>query len=257
MAVKSSGALSFTTDIVGEFGGTTPHSLSEYIRGGSLVPDGPADNADIPTTTADINFSDFYDSVSTVLVTYEMIGGGGGGGAGEIGNDTPTGSAPDGGTGGTTSFSGTGFTTVSATGGAGGQGNSGAPYPTGGPAGQASFYGAGGAGGINSDTSGRPTDGSSPAATSYGAGGGGGGTSFETNSSATQAQAAVRKTGTIYIAPGTNVSITIGAGGAGTSSNSLWKAGAAGAGGYLKLTVTGHAAVEFTTPGSHSYTIPS
>ena len=63
MAVKSSGALSFNTDIVGEFGGTAPHSLSEYKRNGSLVPDANA-NSDIPTTNSNIQFSDYYGSTA-------------------------------------------------------------------------------------------------------------------------------------------------------------------------------------------------
>lgn len=65
MAVKSSGSLSITTDIVGEFGGSTPHSLSEYKRGGSLVPDVSANSA-IPTTNSNIQFSDFYGAVKIV-----------------------------------------------------------------------------------------------------------------------------------------------------------------------------------------------
>lgn len=64
MAIKSSGSLSITTDIVGEFGGSTPHSISEYVRGGSLVPDGPSANANIPTSTSNIQFSDFYGAVN-------------------------------------------------------------------------------------------------------------------------------------------------------------------------------------------------
>ena len=64
MAIKSSGALSITTDIVGEFGGSTPHSISEYVRGGSLVPNGPSANADIPTSTSNIQWSDFYGAVN-------------------------------------------------------------------------------------------------------------------------------------------------------------------------------------------------
>jgi len=71
MAVKSSGSLSFATDIVGEFGGTAPHSLSEYVRGGSLVPDVTANNA-IPTTTSNISFSDFY-STTNVVYTLSAI----------------------------------------------------------------------------------------------------------------------------------------------------------------------------------------
>lgn len=68
MAVKSSGTLSFNTDIVGEFGGSTPHSLSEYKRGGSLVPDISTNN-DIPTTNSNISFSDFYDTVAVTVLT--------------------------------------------------------------------------------------------------------------------------------------------------------------------------------------------
>lgn len=66
MAVKSSGQLSFNTDIVGEFGGSAPHSLSEYKRGGSLVPSGPSANSDIPTTNSNIQFSDFYGAIQAV-----------------------------------------------------------------------------------------------------------------------------------------------------------------------------------------------
>ena len=70
MAVKSSGSLSFNTDIVGEFGGQAPHSLSaEYYRGSSLVPDASA-NSDIPNAVnTEISFSDFYGSVSELGVT--------------------------------------------------------------------------------------------------------------------------------------------------------------------------------------------
>ena len=66
MAIKSSGSLSINTDIVGEFGGSTPHSISEYVRGGSLVPNGPSANANIPTSTSNIQWSDFYGAVNEV-----------------------------------------------------------------------------------------------------------------------------------------------------------------------------------------------
>lgn len=58
MAVKSSGSLSFNTDIVGEFGGSTPHSLSEYYRGGSNV--GSWVSA-VPASGT-VSFSDYYDT---------------------------------------------------------------------------------------------------------------------------------------------------------------------------------------------------
>ena len=49
MAVTGSAPISIT-DLVTEFGGSAPHSLTEYYRGGSLVPD-YAQNSGIPTTT--------------------------------------------------------------------------------------------------------------------------------------------------------------------------------------------------------------
>lgn len=61
MAVKSSGTLSFDTDIVGEFKGTKPHSLSEYYAGGANVPAGTTGTGGhaIPSSGT-IKFSDFY-----------------------------------------------------------------------------------------------------------------------------------------------------------------------------------------------------
>ena len=105
MAVKPSGSLSFNTDIVGEFGGSTPHSLSEYYRGGANVPSGVTA---IPASGA-IDFSDFYGTSNVVDVVYYVVGSGGGGGG--AGNGT-AGTA-----GATTSISGSGFTTVTSTGG--------------------------------------------------------------------------------------------------------------------------------------------
>ena len=48
--------------IVNEFGGTAPHSLNEYYRGGGLVPNTPT-NAAIPTSGA-IALSNFYGSAN-------------------------------------------------------------------------------------------------------------------------------------------------------------------------------------------------
>ena len=62
MTIKSSGSLN-TTEIVAEWGGSQPNSLSEYYAGGSLVYSGAADgdgNA-IPSSGSAIKFSDFYD----------------------------------------------------------------------------------------------------------------------------------------------------------------------------------------------------
>lgn len=66
MVIKTSGDLSIS-DIVTEFGGTAPHSLSEYYRGGSLVPDSTL-NQNIPLTGS-IRLSDFYGAQNTVYYT--------------------------------------------------------------------------------------------------------------------------------------------------------------------------------------------
>lgn len=61
-------AISMTT-IATEFGGTVPHSLSEYYRGGGLVPNTPG-NAAIPTS-GQIAMNNFYGSANrnTVALT--------------------------------------------------------------------------------------------------------------------------------------------------------------------------------------------
>ena len=65
MALQSSGTISLN-DIAGEFGGSTPHSLSEYYRGGGNVPNSTANNS-IPTS-GQISFSQFYGgtNISTI-----------------------------------------------------------------------------------------------------------------------------------------------------------------------------------------------
>ena len=78
MAIVGSGAISLGTaagtnrSISGEFGGSTPHALSEYYRGGSEVPNTSANN-DVPTSST-IKFSDFYDSVNFAATGNEAIG---------------------------------------------------------------------------------------------------------------------------------------------------------------------------------------
>lgn len=59
-------AISIDT-IATEFGGTTPHSISEYYRGGGLVPNTPG-NAAIPTS-GQIALGDFYGSANRVAYT--------------------------------------------------------------------------------------------------------------------------------------------------------------------------------------------
>jgi len=66
MALPGSGQLSIN-DIVGEFGGSAPHALSEYYRGGSLVPDS-ATNSGVPTS-GQIKISDFYGAADQLWST--------------------------------------------------------------------------------------------------------------------------------------------------------------------------------------------
>ena len=100
MALQTSGAISLA-NIAGEFGGTAPHSMSEYYRGGAYT---TSNATNVPTSGA-ISFSNFYgavkqfqftsplsttnyDSSTTwtkpssgeVAVVYLWGGGGGGGG---------------------------------------------------------------------------------------------------------------------------------------------------------------------------------
>lgn len=58
-------AISMTT-IATEFGGTVPHSLNEYYRGGGLVPNTPGNSA-IPTSGT-ISMGNFYGSANRVAV---------------------------------------------------------------------------------------------------------------------------------------------------------------------------------------------
>jgi len=69
MTLPSSGPLSIE-DIANEFGGTAPHSLSEYYRGGDFVPDSSLTQS-IPTSGS-ISISDFYDT--TNYTTLEILG---------------------------------------------------------------------------------------------------------------------------------------------------------------------------------------
>lgn len=59
-------AISINT-IVGEFGGSVPHSISEYYRGGGLVPNTPGNSA-IPTSGA-IALGNFYGSANRAAYT--------------------------------------------------------------------------------------------------------------------------------------------------------------------------------------------
>ena len=63
MACPSSGTITIQ-DIVDEFGGSTPHSLSEYYRDGDNV---PGNNTNVPTSGA-ISLSNFYDAVNEIQI---------------------------------------------------------------------------------------------------------------------------------------------------------------------------------------------
>jgi len=67
MALQSSGQITIA-NIVTEFGGTAPHNLTEYYRGGAYVPNGPAGNASIPTS-GQISLTNFYGGVSSTTIT--------------------------------------------------------------------------------------------------------------------------------------------------------------------------------------------
>lgn len=62
MAIKSSGTISLAGDIVAEFGGSAPHSLSEYYRNAGLV---SSANTSVPTSGS-VSFSDFYGTTAVV-----------------------------------------------------------------------------------------------------------------------------------------------------------------------------------------------
>lgn len=65
MALTSSGSININA-IVGEFGGSAPHALSEYYRNGGEV---PANNTNVPTS-GQIKLSDFYSAVNEIQQVY-------------------------------------------------------------------------------------------------------------------------------------------------------------------------------------------
>ncbi len=66
MAIPGPGVAISVNTVVGEFGGTAPHSLNEYYRGGGLVPNAPA-NAAIPTA-GQIALGNFYGATNRISV---------------------------------------------------------------------------------------------------------------------------------------------------------------------------------------------
>src|SRR6185312_7251189 len=68
MTLPSSGPLSFSA-LQGEFGGSNPISLSEYYRGGGLVPNISA-NSSVPTSGI-AHLSNFYGTKKQVPITFD------------------------------------------------------------------------------------------------------------------------------------------------------------------------------------------
>jgi len=66
MAIPGPGTAISMTTIATEFGGTVPHSLNEYYRGGGLVPNAPANSA-IPTS-GQIAIGNFYGATNRISV---------------------------------------------------------------------------------------------------------------------------------------------------------------------------------------------
>ena len=79
MAVTATPPITFT-DLRNEFGGGPSNSLRDYVRGGSFVPDGPSQNAGIPTAPP-ISLGDFYGSVNQVISLTDRTVEGAGSGA--------------------------------------------------------------------------------------------------------------------------------------------------------------------------------
>jgi hypothetical protein len=72
MTIKSSGSSLAISEIAAEFGGSTPHSLSEYYRGGSLVPS--ASSTSGIASSGAITMSSFYGTSNRIAITLTISG---------------------------------------------------------------------------------------------------------------------------------------------------------------------------------------
>lgn len=72
MAIPGPGVAISMDTIATEFGGTVPHSLSEYYRGGGLVPNTPGNSA-IPTS-GQIAMGNFYGSANRTAIALTITG---------------------------------------------------------------------------------------------------------------------------------------------------------------------------------------
>ena len=263
MALPADGQPISLSQVQSEFGGAHPISMSEYYLSGSYV---TSNNTDVPDGSASetaIGLGDFHDTVGTVVVDFEIIGGGGAGGYG-LDDGAGGGHVAEGGY--TTRVYQTGTFDYSATGGAGGQ--SGVHHPdTGATAGGSSYYGSGGH--ANSTSS---NQGNAPAS-SYGAGGGGGKGDHPayigiapfrvvvdpTGWAGDGGSASTRATYSLQLVPGSSVNVLVGRKGVATHQH-RW--GGDGAGGYVKFT-RGNNVTEYTNTSetdnqaSFTYIVPS
>lgn len=250
MAIKASGSPLSIAEISVEFGGSAPHSLSEYKRGGGLVPDAVANNS-IKLTNSNMNISDYYGAANTVTFSYVLQGAGGSGGYGRS-DGGGSGYGPGGGF---TRITAVGMTTATANGGAGGANGADIWNNASNRPGQASFYGPGGAGGGSNSN----TPGQAPADTSYGAGGGGGGSddsgyADDDGNGGRGGKAGARITGSRTVFPGTVLTIIVGAGGYNPPVGvSQGRDGGRGAGGVAFITYNG--ATTKYTAGTHTFTL--
>jgi hypothetical protein len=69
MAIKGSGTFLKFSEIAAEFGDSQPHSMSEFVRGGSLVPQADANNSIRAATDGPMRFAHFYGGVNVIAVT--------------------------------------------------------------------------------------------------------------------------------------------------------------------------------------------
>ena len=69
MTIVSSGTISINS-LVGEYGGSAPHAMNEYYKGGSLVGN-HAGNPNVPTSGT-IDLADFYGASATVPNDYSL-----------------------------------------------------------------------------------------------------------------------------------------------------------------------------------------
>ena len=197
-----------------------------------------------------------------VPVTYHVIGGGGSGSQGEAGNVAVNFSALEGGDG-EDSWIKWGHQTeneqIISAGGRGGDDNTRDRSEAGESSNWLGITLSGGAGGTNSDTYFQWTDGTDAWIANYGAGGGSGGTSFEPSQGGNGGSAAEYKTGTVYLWPGTVITMYVGQGGVSPVGQNIYVTdGGAGAPGRIRLVVGSSVTYEQGTAGSYfEFTVPS